>query len=65
MELCFCNAVMISQISGDFLWGCNTSHDSRTGPEQTSAAVIDANLTSSANLTLCDHVNEFSLLLVV
>ena len=48
MELRFCNAsvrmgaVTICQISGDFSRGCNASHDSRTGPEQTRASVIVA-----------------------
>ena len=43
-ELRFCNAsgrmgtVTICQISGDFLRGCNTSHDSRTRPQQTRAS---------------------------
>ena len=77
MKLRFCNAsgrigtVTICQISGDFLWGCKASHDSRTRPEETSASQLVSLLQllnsaiTSANLTLCDHVNEFSVLLVV
>ena len=74
MELCFCNAsvrmgaVTICQISGDFSRGCNASHDSRTGQSKQELVsllqLLNARITS-ANLTLCNHVNEFSLLLVV